>query len=297
MKLRRRRQGGGAAPVELRFIDLFMLIVAALVFIALVSIVVSAPPKPSEPLVVLTRTLPLALQDEPYEIYFAGRGGQPPYGWDIVSGELPDGLQLDREHGRISGRPASQGTTQFEAELRDAMNDSSRASLRLEVRATARGEPLHIAGPAAALPEAVTFVPYHQRLVATGGRPPYTFSMNAVHLPPGLKLTGTGILGGEPLVARGDARLSEPWHFTVAAIDADGAETRQRFVLPVRYEPRRSAGNRAGRAVGMIFGFAFRYVLVPLLAVSLATVMLIGATGFRGGQTERWDGMRWRRSR
>ncbi len=296
MRLRRRR-GASASPVELRFIDLFMLIVAALVFVAVVAMLISSPPRPPAPLAVLTRTLPLALQDEPYEIYLAGRGGQPPYGWTIAGGELPEGLGLDANSGRIFGAPKSHGTVEVEVELRDGMNEAARATLRLDVRATARGEPMHIAGPAAALPEAVTFADYRHRLVATGGRAPYAFSANPVALPPGLTLTADGVLQGQVMLLKSDARLAEPWRFTVTGVDADGTQTWQRFVLPVRYESRVTAMSRVWRAVGMVVGFAFRWIAFPVLLLSLAVVVILAATGFRGAIAARWEGVRWRRTR
>jgi hypothetical protein len=44
-------------------------------------------------------------------------------------------------------------------------------------------------------------VPYSVQLTATGGTPPYHWSMLAGSLPPGLQLTDNGVIVGAPLVA------------------------------------------------------------------------------------------------
>jgi hypothetical protein len=67
-----------------------------------------------------------------------------------------------------------------------------------------------------ALPFATTGTPYAQMLTASGGTPPYTFSVLSGALPPGLMLNpATGLVSGTPM-------SSGTFHLTLAATDANG---------------------------------------------------------------------------
>lgn len=66
------------------------------------------------------------------------------------------------------------------------------------------------------LPDGVQGSPYSQTLVATGGLPPYTWSVASGALPAGLSLNAaTGVISGTP-TAKGTSA------FTVLVTDADG---------------------------------------------------------------------------
>lgn len=71
------------------------------------------------------------------------------------------------------------------------------------------------------LPKAVIGKSYSASLVATGGTPPYSWSIESGHLPLGLTLSATGVISGTPLVSQNAA-------FTVQVTDAgDPAQVAQ----------------------------------------------------------------------
>ncbi len=58
----------------------------------------------SQPLVILSETIPNARVSFDYSVQLAAIGGAPPYRWRVVEGELPKGLTLSPE-GKLSGCP------------------------------------------------------------------------------------------------------------------------------------------------------------------------------------------------
>ena len=65
------------------------------------------------------------------------------------------------------------------------------------------------------LPNGTIGAAYSQTIVASGGAPPYVFTVTSGTLPPGLTLTPTGLLAGTPTTAG-------TFTFTVRATDANG---------------------------------------------------------------------------
>ena len=63
----------------------------------------------SPPLQVTTVSLPNGTNGAAYSQALAATGGQPPYGWSLISGSLPAGLTL-APNSVISGTPTSNGT-------------------------------------------------------------------------------------------------------------------------------------------------------------------------------------------
>jgi hypothetical protein len=60
------------------------------------------------PLQILTPSLPSPVAGEKYDLQLRAIGGHPPYRWTIQGGtELPAGLNLDPNSGKISGTPES----------------------------------------------------------------------------------------------------------------------------------------------------------------------------------------------
>ena len=80
----------------------------------------------------------------------------------------------------------------------------------------------------ATLPDAVKGVAYTQALQAAGGTAPYTFAVTAGSLPPGLRMSRSGLLSGTP-TAVGASR------FTITATDAAGRSANRSYSLSVRY--------------------------------------------------------------
>lgn len=64
---------------------------------------------PLKGLAITTEVLPPGVVDQPYTFALTAWGGQPPYTWDIVAGQLPAGLTLDSTSGLMTGTPAQSG--------------------------------------------------------------------------------------------------------------------------------------------------------------------------------------------
>ena len=77
------------------------------------------------------------------------------------------------------------------------------------------------------LPNPTQGVPYSQQLTASGGTPPYTFTITAGALPAGLTLTGAGLISGTPTGAAGTVA------FSIRATDAAGCFADIAYVMTV----------------------------------------------------------------
>lgn len=131
-----------------------------------------------------------------YSQSLAATGGTPPYSFDLAPGStaLPPGLSLSAA-GLISGTPTTAGTYPFTARVTDSAAKSSTKALSIEV-----GTPVTIT--TTSLPDGVAGQAYSQTLAATGGTTPYSWSIVAGSLPPGLTLgSSTGTISGTPTTA------------------------------------------------------------------------------------------------
>jgi hypothetical protein len=182
---------------------------------------------PPADLIITTTSLANGTAGVAYSATLAATGGVTPYVWSIVSGSLPAGLSLNASTGVISGTPTSAGTSSFTVQVTDAQNpaDSDTQALSLTINPPA---PLNIT--TTSLPDARRNRSYSQTLQATGGVKPYTWSLAAGVLPPGLSLnSSTGVISGTP-PTRGT------WSFTVRVQDsqAPAASDTQALSLQVR---------------------------------------------------------------
>jgi hypothetical protein len=125
-------------------------------------------------------------------------GGVAPYGWSIVSGALPDGLQINNLTGVISGTPTRAGAFAFTVQASDTTSFSVSRVLSITIN-----PPLTITTPL--LPNGNTGVAYSLALTATGGNSPYSWSLQAgSSLPSGLSLnSSTGVISGTPTTSGG----------------------------------------------------------------------------------------------
>ena len=156
------RSGGGvdrhAVPVEMRFIDMFMAALGALVFMAMLLAFIlkylppqdAAVPTPStvEPLDLLTKVLPAARVGEPYEMAFAYRGGSGAVRWEVAgAGEIPAGMRFDHGRGVLAGTPVRVETGRFVVTARDTQGMQERPyTLVVEpARTTSRAWPTVLA--------------------------------------------------------------------------------------------------------------------------------------------------------
>jgi hypothetical protein len=140
--------------------------------------------------------------------------------WQLDSGQLPDGLTLDRDTGRVTGIPGRLETSAFAVRFTDGQGHSTLSgNITIEV-AEAR---------AVALPDAYAGHPatpdYYERLPAAAGETG-EWTIESGSLPPGLALTSSGWLTGRPTTMTRYgfvARLDRP----------DGSVLRQEYQLSV----------------------------------------------------------------
>lgn len=151
----------------------------------------------SQPLSISTGPLPDATNGVAYSTSFAAVGGSGALTWSVSSGALPAGLSLNSSTGAISGTPSALGSSSFTIHVADSSTPPQSASLLSSLRVNA---PLVISG--AALPNAISGVPYTATLSATGAVAPATWSVSAGTLPTGLSLnSSTGVISGTTAAA------------------------------------------------------------------------------------------------
>jgi hypothetical protein len=150
------------------------------------------PPPP--PLAIHTEALPNATQTLPYNGALEATGGVQPYTWSLDTGALPDGLTL-APTGAITGRATSLGSTTFIVRVKDSLGTSSTKALFIIV--VPPPPPLVI--QTVSLPETSAERSYTQTLSASGGLPPYSWSLASGSLGQGLNLSSDGTISGTPL--------------------------------------------------------------------------------------------------
>jgi hypothetical protein len=160
-----------------------------------------------------TTSLPGGEVGVAYTAAIVASGGTAPYSFSISSGTLPAGLQLAAD-GRISGTPAGAGTFAFTAQVTDGSSPAQVAARAYSIAIVSAENPNPLALTVATLPDATVGVAYSAQLTASGGTPPYSFSLDAGSaLPPGLNLAPNGTIDGAPMTA---GRFA----FTVTVIDS-----------------------------------------------------------------------------
>ncbi len=166
-----------------------------------------------------TSSLSNATAGAPYSASLAATGGTPPYSWSLYSGSLPAGLSLS-SGGTISGTPTTAGTANFTVRVTDNASTSTTRGLTLTVSAAA------LTITTSSLSNAIIGVPYSASLAASGGAPPYTWSLDSGALPSGLSLSGGGTISGTPTA------IGTP-NFTVRVTDSASATTTRGLTLTV----------------------------------------------------------------
>ena len=188
-----------------RFLSLF---ISSILILFTLSCAKGAPPPVVKPLVISPAALPAAVINVPYSATLTAVGGVPPFTWALASGTLPTGLTLSAA-GTISGTPTALGNTTFKVQATDAQTPTpavDTASKTITVN-----NPIAIS--TTSLTAGSVGMPYSASLTATGGVPPYTWTITSGVLPAGLSLSTSGVISGTPTT-------QETQTFTVQAADS-----------------------------------------------------------------------------
>lgn len=199
--------------------------------------IVSVPPTnpsvnflvyPIPPLQITTTTLPGGQVGTYYYTSLDVSGGVSPYTWSLApgSGPLPPGLTL-WDTGQIWGTPTTAGTFNFTVMVTDYLGNWTNKQLSITV---APRPPLTIT--TVGLPNGQVWSNYFALLNATGGVPPYTWSLatGSNSLPPGLTLWSDGRIEGVPVT-------NGTFNFTVCVTDSVWNSTNKTFTITIAPPP------------------------------------------------------------
>ncbi|WP_332676496.1 putative Ig domain-containing protein [Brevundimonas sp.] len=175
----------------------------------------------SDPIVTLTTpsagALPGGTAFTSYSQTFTATGGIGPRSFALATGALPPGMSLS-SGGVLSGAPTAAGTFNFTLTAQDSSSAPGPfVSAPVAFSLTVAAPTVTIASPATgALSDATATVAYSQTFTATGGNGTHAFAVTAGALPPGVSLSGGGVLSGTPTTPG-------TYNFTLVASDTSGA--------------------------------------------------------------------------
>jgi hypothetical protein len=172
----------------------------------------------------------------------AATGGTPPYTWSVASGALPSGLSLSSA-GVISGTPTAAGTVSVALKVTDSAQVTATGTYSVTVAAAAA--PLSITTQAP-LASGEVGVAYTQTFAATGGTPPYTWSVASGALPSGLSLSSAGVVSGTPTAAG-------TFSVTLKVTDSAQATATQSFAITVIAPVKITAATPPGGVTGVSY--------------------------------------------
>ena len=158
-----------------------------------------------------------------YGVQFQASGCNQPFSWALAPGSqsLPAGMNLSSDGG-LSGTPGVSGTFSFT--VRVTSNTGEWADQPFSV--TINSSPLQVM--TASLPSGTSGQFYSQAFSASGGSPPYTWSLSpgSANPPPGLSLASSGQLSGTPTA-------SGSYNFFVRVMDSAATTADQLLSLTI----------------------------------------------------------------
>ncbi|HJW03531.1 MAG TPA: Ig-like domain-containing protein, partial [Azospira sp.] len=146
-----------------------------------------------------------------YSKAFSASGGTAPYVYSLASGGLPPGMSLSST-GTLSGVPTQAGTYNFAVQVADSTTGNGPYSASSGTQTITVAPPTISLSPSS-LPVEAYGAAYSQTITASGGVPPYRYSITAGTLPTGFTLSSSGILSGV-------TTQSGTYSFTVQASDS-----------------------------------------------------------------------------
>jgi hypothetical protein len=182
------------------------------------------------PLRITTGSLPEGNRGAAYTAFITSTGGLgSPDKFSIVSGSLPAGLTMAEFYGVqstvITGTPTREETSTFTVKVED-QSGSSRKTFTITINPPTS---LVVTLPGATSQPGTVGTAYFQNLFASGGAVPYTWSITAGQLPPGLaliKASNGNRIAGTPTTAG-------TFTFTLTVTDTFGAKASQQTSITI----------------------------------------------------------------
>jgi len=163
------------------------------------------------PLTISTTSLPNGVVGMAYNQTLTSASGITPYTWSISVGSLPSWALLNGNTGAITSTPDAVATTDFTAMVTDSVGGTATHDLSITIN------PATLTITTISLPDGDVGLAYSQTMTATGGYPPYTWSIASGALPSWASLdANTGVITGMPNTAATTG-------FTVILTDSFGA--------------------------------------------------------------------------
>ncbi|MDE2091983.1 MAG: putative Ig domain-containing protein, partial [Gammaproteobacteria bacterium] len=177
------------------------------------------------PLTITTASLPNGTVGVVYSVTLQATGGTPPYTWSVSQGSLPSWATLNASTGAITGTPNAPGNATLTFRVTDSNNVTTQTNSLTLFIAPATPPPLTIT--TSSLPNGVVGTAYGATLQASGGTPPYTWSISSGSLPAWASLNAsTGAITGTP-------NASGTTSFTVQVTDSAMASLTQNLSITV----------------------------------------------------------------
>jgi uncharacterized protein YhjY with autotransporter beta-barrel domain len=177
------------------------------------------------PALTLYTSIPEATLATPYQFAIGHNGGLGPFRHVVSAGSLPPGMSLGEADGVLSGTPGAAGQYPFSITLTDSTQGTPGTTTEAYVLIV--NDPAVQVVPAI-LPRMPHRVPYSVTLSLDGASGAAQFSLVSGALPPGLTLSGSGVISGTPThVSTG------PIDFTVEGRLPGGAFARRSYRVDV----------------------------------------------------------------
>jgi hypothetical protein len=185
------------------------------------------------PLSITTASLPDGQVGVAYSVSLAATGGTTPYMWATTGGTLPAGLSLNTATGAISGTPtASVSGASLTFQVTDSSDPAQTESVVLSLTIAAAAGPPALEIRTTSLPSGQLGIAYSATLTATGGTPPYGWTLTSGTLPAGLTLNAsTGVISGTPTAIASAVSL------TFKVMDSGNPAQTKSIALPLTIAP------------------------------------------------------------